>query len=427
MKNIKNCEILNCIETPSSCTVWNGGDIPFLGICDGDSLNNVVLETVIKLQAISGDDLSSFDIDTLLTICNQAAPFEISLISILNILKNNDICLKDYIDTLIERVNELATTKKVNVNLKCFADIDNLGNALDITRDELDQLVINILCDHEQDIDTLNGKVINLQEQINNISLITTVEELAFATCIDATVKPTSEQVKSIATDLCALESATGNPSDISSALANTPAIFATEFSLLPGWINTPANWAESYSNLLLVVGNNSACIKFIKENCCAATCDDVKLGFSAIFNEDMDGIIIKFNSGTGTVIPSGFTDKGSTGSITDIDGNIATFALIITNNYEVEVSISGLNLNGDLDINITAKIGTDNLTCEKCLYKKVKPTGCGYCEITASGDSTAYVVIAYEDESTVAGGYVFPTTTTTTAAPTTTTTTAAP
>lgn len=69
MKKVTNCVVENCIPTPSSCVEWNGGDIEYLGICNGDSLNNLVMEIVGKLQDIAGEDLSQFDIESLADIC----------------------------------------------------------------------------------------------------------------------------------------------------------------------------------------------------------------------------------------------------------------------------------------------------------------------------------------------------------------------
>ncbi len=111
MKKLNNCVVENCIPTPSSCVEWNGGDIEYLGICDGDSLNNLLWEVINKLEEIAGEDLSSFDIDSLLDICNQTAPQEITILNILNVLKNNQICLKDFIDTLTEQLAELLNTQ----------------------------------------------------------------------------------------------------------------------------------------------------------------------------------------------------------------------------------------------------------------------------------------------------------------------------
>jgi hypothetical protein len=423
MKKVE-CKEQNCIETPTGCIVWNGGTIDYLGICDGDSLNNLLWEVVHKLQDITGEDLSSFDIDSLIEICNQQAPSEVTILSILNIVKANQICLKDFIDDLNDRLNELFSSTAVNVNLKCYAEFDNLGNSLSISRDELDQLIIDNLCDHEDRLDTLDGKVISLQSQIDNLSTSSTVDELSFATCVNASELPTSSQVINLADAFCDLEDSTGDSSDIASALANTPGDLNAEFGLISGWILTPANWAENYNNLLLEVENLRQRIIFMEENCCAVTCEDVKLGFTAIYNEDNDGVIIKFTAGAGTSIPSGFTGSGSTVVITDVDGNTAEETITIANNSEHEILVTGLNLTGDLTITVTAVITNGSLTCQKCINKIIKKATCAYCEICAAGVEGSSIVIVYETD-TETESVLFTTTTTTTS--TTTTTTVAP
>lgn len=422
MKKVENCIVENCIPTPSSCVEWNGGAIEYLGICQGDSLNTLVWEIITKLQEVTGEDLSNFDIDSLTEICNLKAPQEITILSILNLVRQNQICLKDFIDSLSEQIASITNTSAININLKCYAEFDNLGNSLSITRDQLDQLIIDNLCAHKLRIETLEGKVINLQSQIDNIDVNLSVDELSFPTCVDADTKPTSSQVISIANAHCDLETSTGDPADISAALANTPGDLNTEFNSIPGWILTPQNWAENYSNLLLEVENLRQRIKTIEDTCCALTCDDISLGFTATYNEDADGIILRFTYGAGTSIPVGFVDQGSTGVIRDVDGNEVEFNLAIVNNLQEEVSIVGLNTTGDLVIEITAILGTDALTCQKCVSKKLTKAACKYCEICAEGDPDASVVIVYESSSS---SVVIENTTTTTS--TTTTTTAAP
>lgn len=396
MKSVDKCDNLNCIPTPAMCVDWDGGDIEALGICNGEKLPVVIWEIVTKLEELAGEDISQFDIDELLDICNQKKPLEITLISILSLLRDNQVCIKDYIDTLNDKINELSTQGNININLKCYADLDNLGNSLSITREALDQLVINELCNHKQRLDSVEGDIINIKTEIQNLELNTTVEELSIATCLDSSPKPTSTQLIKTTKELCDLEGATGSIANIATAMSKTPSTDNSRYGLILGWDLSPANEAATIGNLLLKVANLESRLIQIETNCCALTCDDIKLGFSAVFNEDMTGIIIKFSSGAGTSIPSGFTDKGSTGTITDIDGNVETFSLVISNNLEQEVIISGLNLNKDLTINITAKLGNDTLTCDKCLNKIVKSSACGFCEITATGDDTASAVIIY-------------------------------
>lgn len=401
MKKIDNCEVRNCIPMPASCIDWDAGEIPFLGICNGESLPNVILELTRKVQDLSGDNLSAFDIDSLLDICGQKAPVEITISTILNAIKVNEVCLNDKIGVLAEQIAGLSETASLDVNLKCYAVADNLGNILTIDRKGFDQLVIDNLCLQKSQIEGLGGLITNLQNTVNNLSLNTTVEELTFATCINGAILPTSTQVINTSSALCTLRDATGTAADIATALAKTPAGWNATYGLTVGWNLTPANWAQAYGNLLLVIASLEADLEDIKNNCCNITCDDISLGFVAIYNEDNTGVIIRFTSGAGTSIPNGFTDLGSTGVITDVDGNTETFSIDIVDNFsgnETEVPISALNLTGDLEISITAKIGTEGLTCEKCLHKVVKKATCAYCEICASGEDGSSIVITYEE-----------------------------
>jgi len=393
MKKLSNCKDENCIPTPTSCSEWNGGTIEYLGICDGDSLNNILWEVVTKLQEIAGEDLSQFDIDSLLDICNQKAPLEVDLISILNVLKNNQICLKDFIDTLNERLNELFENTGVNVNLKCYADFDNLGNALSITRDQFDQLVIDNLCSQKGRIETLEGKVISLQSQIDNIDQTATVEELSFATCVNPGVLPTSSQVRNTSDAFCEQRNATGNSTDISGALSFSPS-FPIEVTNDPNYIASPSSWAQHYQNLMLAFTNVLARLDSVEE-CCAADCNDVELGFSAVYSDDIQSVLITFSWGAGTNIPAGFEDWGSTGTITDIDGNVVSFNIEIANNSEAEIPISGLNTLSPLNISIISKMCSGGLTCQKCLTRTVTTSQCSYCTYSATG-STGTAVIVY-------------------------------
>jgi hypothetical protein len=225
-----------------------------------------------------------------------------------------------------------------------------------------------------------------------------------------------------VAEAFCDLEDATGDSADIASALANTPSDLNAEFGLIAGWILTPSNWAENYSNLLLEVENLRQRLINIEDTCCADSCDDVKIGFTAIYNEDGDGVIIKFTAGAGTVIPAGWTGVGSTVVITDKDGNTAEETITIANNSEHEVSVTGLNLTADLDISVTAIMTNGVLTCQKCIHKIIKKNVCSFCEICVEGGDGDSIVVVYSTDGSTSAT-VFETTTTTTTSTTTTTT----
>jgi hypothetical protein len=403
MKKVK-CEVDNCIPTPSSCVEWNGGELTYLGICNGDSLNNLVIEIITKLQEIAGEDLSEFDIDSLLDICQQRAPQEITVLSILNIIKNNQVCLKDFIDTIKEGLDALFKDTEVNVDLKCYAQFDNLGNPFSLTREQFDQLVIDTLCSHEGRLTTIEGRLILMQAEIDALNVVSTVDELEIGTCINGVSLPSSVQIQNTSTEICNLEAATGFPADISTALAVTPGDLNAEFGLILGWVLVPANWAQNYGNLVLEIENMRQRIKTIETTCCSLGCDDIELGFTAAYNDDRTEIIIRFTSSAGTSIPVGFIDSGSTITIKDIDGNEETYITVnpdlITNNATFNVPIPSLNITQDLSVNVEANFTSGGLTCSKCLSKLVySPTGatCDTCKICATGTGDSSVVIIYE------------------------------
>jgi hypothetical protein len=410
-KAVKNKDNTNCIYTPAQCVEWTYGSIEYLGICNGDMLPEIIWEIVNKLQEIAGQDLSSFDIDTLLDICNAKAPLEKNLITILELLRNNQICLKNYIDTLAEQIAELSSSQNVNVNLKCLADFDNFGNQLGITREQLDQLVIDELCDHDSRITTVEGKITSLQNQINNIDLNPVVQEPEFATCVDAGVKPTSGQVVSIANKVCSIESYLGTSTDASAARSSFD-FEDSRYNLITGWLlsSQRENILDDYNNLLLVVKDLEARIIDIQTNCCAPTCDKIKIGFSVVIEDSETGdYVIRFRPtdgtnlfgfvSTGSVVKFGFYDKitGEYGvsaelpiniSETDWDDNVYNF-----NSYDLSKPIT---------IMLTANMVKDGLTCQKCISQTIDlSSGCPVCEVVASGEKgePGTITITYEYE----------------------------
>lgn len=405
MKNQKNCATENCIPTLSSCVDWNGGDISFLNIDNGDNLNNLLWSLITSVQNTSLEDLTSFNIDALTSICNQANPATVTLISVLDIVANNEACLSQQITNLSEQLSAINSGNTVNANLMCFATADNLGNVLGVSRDQFDQLIINNLCSQQSTLQTISGEITNLQSEIDNIlNTPPVVTEPTLATCLNAAVLPASSQLIGLASAFCSLETATGDAGDISTALAKTPGDWNANFGTLSGWNASPANWAQNYGNTLLEVENLRARLVNIETNCCGVSCKDVELGFYATFSSDQSELTIVFASGAGTHIPAGFTDGGSTGSLTDTQGNVIPFTPVIANNYSITIATSGLYLGGNILINVTSILSNGSITCQQCLTKEVTPIGCtSFCVITAVNEVTViWSVTTYEGHRSV-------------------------
>lgn len=389
MKRLEKCLIEDCIPTLSSCIKWNGGDISFLGICDGDSLNYLMQEIISEIQKVAGKDLSKFNITSLLAICKKEAPEEVNLISILTLLRDNQLCLKVFIDELDKQLQKLFEGQNIKINLKCYTGISGLG--LGITREQLDQFVINILCEHENALDSIDDTIKRLQEEINEKRRNTKIEEVQVSTCVNSLSLPLSEQVQNTSKELCDYLLVVGNPSDIADALALTPTDLNPEFGTITGWINAPVLWSEYYSNSLLEIQNLRERLTVIENTCCAVTCDDIIIKFTAYFNEDKTGVILKFTKGAGMVLPKGFEDCGSIGTITDQGGNVQEFDLAITMGSTIEVPFDGLVGIGSLSVNISAKICNNDkgIECHKCKSVTIEQGPCDFCVLTASGNVT--------------------------------------
>lgn len=406
MKKQNKCQVENCIPTPASCVQWNGGDIESLGICNGDYLTNIVWEIVDKLQTLAGEDISEFDLDSLLAICNTKAPIETNLVSILNVLKQNNICLKDYIDTLSERIAELSSQSGVNVNLKCYADFDNLGNSLNVTRDELDQLVINKLCSHESSISNLQTEIDIIKSDIDSIKNDVSVNEVSISTCVDATELPTSTQLVKVATDLCAYKDAVGSVSDISTAISAIPGSwtkFAAGMYALPSWDIIPQSFADYLGNVIRVVANLESRLSLIERTCCGPTCDALKLGI--LFTVGDDTVDLSFDSTSGTYIPNGFVDCGTTIVFTDKNDTSFTFSTAL-NPITQDGTIEGVNISslagGEVNVKVNSKFcledgnGNTILTCNGCHSFKFENTS-GCCVLTNTGETSQTIVYRLE------------------------------
>ncbi len=401
MKRVEKCILEDCIPTPSSCVIWNGGDIPFLGVCDGDCLNYLMTQLLKELQRIAGKDLSTFDITSLLAICKKTAPEEITITSILTLLRDNQLCLKLYIDELDFQLQKLLNSESITIDIKCYTGFDDLG--LSITRDQLDQLVINILCSHQLSMDSADSSITRIQENINEAERNKSVEEVQVATCVNEMSLSLSYQVQNTSKELCDFISAMGTSVDIALALSKTPTDLNGEFGGITGWNPSPVLWSEYYSNTLLEVQNLRERVATIENTCCAVTCDDITVGFTSTLSSDGTSIIITFSKGAGMILPTGFEDCGSTGTVTDSKGNIQHFDIAIISSGSVEIPLDGISA-GDLSINISSRICNikKNLVCEKCIDGTVSGTACPpspVCKVCVTSDSVntgAYIELTY-------------------------------
>lgn len=146
------------------------------------------------------------------------------------------------------------------------------------------------------------------------------------------------------------------------------------------------------------------------KENsaCCLPSCDDIKLGYKLIYDNELNAYTIVFNSVYGTVIPVGWTDSGSILQVTDSDGVISRFDIEITEDYSFDIDLVGLQFAKPMTLAIkTSFVNTNGLHCNECLTDILQAVSnaCSFCRVcaTASNDTDLIKVLyTTADNSTV-------------------------
>lgn len=378
----------------NECIVWQGGDVPFLQIEDGDSLDIAEKQLADSLVSLySKIDMSAIDMHCLADNCAQKCK-DTSLKSVVQVLFDNQCCLTDLINSAGSE--PLATT--VSVNMRCLTKFDDFGNTLPQDLNQTLQSLVNQVCQTATDVTSVEGELQSLQQQVDAINTTpVTPPEINVTTCLTS-LRPISQTVPIVAQALCDMQTLFGGTVDVTQGMSQQCANLNATLSTTQGWNTSVSNLAQSFGNLWILACNLNARLTLIEKNCCAVTCDDVKVGFDVQVDANGTGVFLKFTAGAGTSIPNAFTDVGSTVTFTDKNGNFVTYPLVISNNAnQGDFDLSGLDLTDPITISVTAILGTDGLTCEKCISRMytLANTSCPVCQVTAGG-TTGSVTISY-------------------------------
>lgn len=395
----RNSDNKGCVQSiPSTCIPWSGPNIDCLGIKTGDCLTDVVQAIANRALDLS-DELDMTDLDlSCLIEKSSIKPEDQTFKVVFKLLYDNQCKLKDLIDA-IDGTGGDSTAP--TVNMKCLRIFDDFDNEVKQDLGQMLQSLVNNGCSNQTRIVALEAKSTSLQKQIDDIDLTPTVAEATVTTCLSTTTKPVSQAVVQTAQDLCNYKSKVGSLTDIQAAMARQAPDLNTLLGTTEGWELTPANMAQSMSNMQLVIANLLSRINLIENNCCKVTCDSVTIGFDVLSNTDGDAVTLKFTTKAGTKIPVGFEDCGSVVTITDKNDTSVEYPITILQGQSTEeLQITGLDLSDFLTFSIAVKLCAEGISCEKCVSRKWKPiSSCPYCEIDVTGSGTnSIIIITYED-----------------------------
>jgi len=376
-----------CSPVSSNCVIWQGPDLPIIGLCNGDTVSDVIAKLAAELTDISestsiaGVDLTCLSLNS--SPSNQEELFQAIV---------DELCsLGGRCDTLEGGSGGSGSSNtEVTASLPLCLQYTNSENDLVtvLPIDQYAELVAAKVCELVSDIETLETQIVDHESRIttlenNTVSEYTTPQITpncvlpAVPTDIDVVVDELEEQ-------FCILKSALGESTDLVASTTYQCDILSSDgqlggsgtMSSLEGWNTQVSNVAESLQNMWLTICDMRAAIKDIKTNCCTIDCNDVI--FTAFGSYASNTITLNFG---GSSIPTGFTECNSAGNIvtiTDAAANTYTTTVSVTDalagNDTETIDISGSALSEVSNYTVTMTLCTNDgsITCEKTLSFEV-------------------------------------------------------
>lgn len=445
----------NCVPLSSNCVIWQGANLPCIGLCTGDSVSDVIYRVAVEICNLKDSfGFTDVDLTCLLTICTTVPEPQKTLTAILNLIINKVCCLSDITNEIIAEIN--ANPTEIELTLaNCFNVTNPQGVPLTVlpVSAYVTQIGIKICNEIVPVLASHSATLISLQTQINNIPDPTPIPDVV-PNCLTGNgvvpnvPTPIDTVVEELERQFCVLTNAIGPTSEIIKVsgqcnLSNTPTDLNTSNFLSTGlplvsagnWNTTPTNLAETLQNLWLIACDLRGAVKLIQDNCCKISCKDILVNFDVLYSQTTDPASGKpqitltlFFGAEGVNIPSTFYDCDQTNftqlTITDEHGHsvvktikirdiinqtgILDDPLNLGNGYDLVLLGTSLNPKDDLTITADVCLTDGTTTCIKCLNINVPYTSatCNYCKITASCDkvkanNTGFVILTYIDNET--------------------------
>lgn len=406
-------------DTTSNCVTWEGDDISCLGIEKGQTLSVSVKAIADEVCSLMDTlDLSDIDLKCIFDLCVSCPEPVKTLKTVLELLINKVCDINDAVNAITTATG--AGTDPILTLASCFQYTDVDGDlVIELPESQYVKVIANKICtvlldlsSLQDTVDDLSNSVNDLQAQVNALS--TDIPDVT-SDCLYSGSKSIDDAWDLLDQAFCQLRTAVGLPTDINIAIGRQCTGLSTELAGSDGWQTSPSNLAQSVNNLWIAFCDLRGRVVTIEDTCCAVSCKDVLIGFTVTLSDDRTTATVRFTAGAGTDIPSGFSDEGSTMTVTDQSGNTMDFSVTVANNGEETLTLTGLNVDDDYDFSLNAIVGNGSLTCEKCVSRKVTfASTCSYCEICVTG-SSGTVTIVYSDSTQFVSTPFEPSTTTTT------------
>ena len=413
----------NCAPVSSNCVIWQGPDIPLINLCRGDSISDVTAKLAAELTTLVEQlDITGFDVSCFPPICPKP--------------ENIHDLIQFILDTLCAGVTPGTSTGNFTCDdvkacempiATCFQYTDNFGNNITtMPLGEYAQAIAVKVCNITTQISTINNTLTDHEVRLETLEacvLPCNTEPIQAVVPASVCILPTSTDipivdfVEELELRFCNLRSATGTPTEITTAInlscpglnaspSLSDAITNPSMSTLSGWTMAPDTLAESLGNLWLTVCDLRDAYMSLKttvEACCGVTCADNVFSVSGIMTArltadlTMSGNInnaFEFCAGTSGII-----------KVTDPWGAVTTMTtsedIINDVNNNVPYTLDFSTAPG----NAVASLVAYNVKVEACIVTQDGSTTCSINESTLF-TNTFFIESYLAEDSPAAGQY---------------------
>jgi len=401
------------INGSSNQILWDGPNIPCIDLCTGDTVSSIVYKIASHICSIYTDidALKNLTFQCLVD-CSNTTPKDYSLKGIFEVLLTNDCKLQEAIDAVAAQ-SAAGSVVIGALDLSCLETrlIQLCVDPKSYTLNDLLQCFINIMCDHETRIVDIIVRIQALEElvkSLHNAAVAGIYIEPTFSSCVNVdgtgTPIPTihSALTPILANFACSLRTDLGTATDVASSISQQ---CISDYLTNSSIILNPNNLAEDNHNKWIVICDMLTRVKFMEDNCCAPSCDDIFIGFSTVYDSGSQQVTLTFSNAAGTKIPVGFTDTGSTITFTDSSNNTMTLPIMLSNGLVWTSPALSIDFTQPVTVKITSNLtnGVNGLKCIDC-YNQVIPAQdvtCSVCKICATGGDTGdQISITYSTPS---------------------------
>ena len=417
-----------CTPLSSNCVTWQGPDISCINLCKGDSISDVTYKMAVQLCTLLDDlKVSGFDVDCFPPI----SPRPESVKDIIQFILDQLCAMQSTPASMTPA--DCATTLACLVPIpECLQFPNPLGDmVVQLSVTDFATLIGNTICGIIEGTVTINKTLTQHTKEIDSIAqvvfpaggLVKSVMDqliIASGTCVltGSSNIPIVEFVEAFEADFCALQTATGNPVAITSAIGQqcvnldaSPTLSNPTIAMtgLPGWINAGDvnTMSAAVNNLWVTLCDMRSALQSVVTNCCNTSCDDVQIIMDAQFTSP--NLEIAFTGTAGS-----FVDCFASGmfiTITDAFGLTYTEQISVIPNLggavqNIDLSTTLLSLFTDYTVKLDVCASDGDLTCNKCLTVGVENNDT--CPAMSYAVGAPFNYIDFSFTNAIAGGVTY-------------------